>query len=32
MLGAVVIIAAIYYFLKGRHDYQGPMVNVKREE
>ncbi|KAK5131032.1 hypothetical protein LTR08_001382 [Meristemomyces frigidus] len=32
MLGAVVIIAAIYYFFKGGYDYQGPTVNVKREE
>ena len=30
MFFGVLLIAAIYYLLKGRHVYVGPVVNVKR--
>jgi hypothetical protein len=32
MFGGVLIIAGVYYVFKGRKDYQGPVVLVKREE
>ncbi|KIW33263.1 uncharacterized protein PV07_00130 [Cladophialophora immunda] len=32
MFFGVLIIAAIYYIFKGRHEYVGPVVHVKREE
>lgn len=32
MFGGVLIIAAVYYVFKGRHDYVGPVMFVKREE
>jgi hypothetical protein len=31
MFGGVLIVAAVYYFFKGRHDYVGPVMLVKRE-
>jgi len=30
MFAAVLIIAAIYYVIKGRHEYDGPVMLVKR--
>lgn len=30
MFGGVLIIAIIYYVLKGRHDYVGPVMLIKR--
>jgi choline transport protein len=32
MLGGVSIISAIYFFAKGRHEYIGPVMLVKRDE
>ena len=32
MLAAVWFLAAIYYWFKGRHEYEGPVIVVKREE
>lgn len=32
MFGGILIIAGIYYILKGRHDYVGPVMLVKRVE
>lgn len=32
MFGGVLILAAIYYVFKGRKDYAGPVVLVKRDE
>jgi len=32
MLCGILMIAAIYYVVKGRHEYIGPVVHVKREE
>ncbi|RMZ88889.1 hypothetical protein DV736_g3889, partial [Chaetothyriales sp. CBS 134916] len=32
MFFGVLIIAAIYYIFKGRHDYVGPVMHVKRQE
>jgi hypothetical protein len=32
MLGGILIIAMSFYVLKGRHEYTGPVVDVKREE
>ena len=31
MFGGVLIVAAVYYFFKGRHEYVGPVMLVKRE-
>ena len=31
MFGGVLIIAIIYYVFKGRHDYAGPVMIIKRE-
>lgn len=31
MFGGVLIVAGVYYFFKGRHDYVGPVMLVKRE-
>lgn len=31
MLGGILIIAMSYYVVKGRHDYVGPVMHVKRE-
>lgn len=31
MFGGVLIVAAVYYIFKGRHDYVGPVMLVKRE-
>lgn len=30
MFGSVLIIALLYYLFKGRHEYEGPVVHVKR--
>ncbi|KAH8807096.1 amino acid/polyamine transporter I [Xylogone sp. PMI_703] len=32
MFGGVIIFALIYYFIKGRHEYVGPVLQVKRDE
>lgn len=32
MLGGVTIIALIYYVVKGRHDYAGPVSFIISEE
>lgn len=32
MFGGILIISAIYYIFKGRHDYIGPVMLVKRNE
>jgi hypothetical protein len=32
MFGGVLIVAALYYLFKGRHEYVGPVTFVKREE
>lgn len=32
MFVSVLLISGIYYLLKGRHEYVGPVVNVKRNE
>lgn len=32
MFGGVLIIAGVYYIFKGRKDYYGPVVLVKRDE
>jgi len=32
MFGSILIIAGIYYIFKGRHDYTGPVMLVKRDE
>lgn len=31
MFGGVLLIAIIYYAFKGRHDYIGPVMLIKRE-
>lgn len=31
MFGGVLIIAVIYYLIRGRHHYTGPVVLVKRD-
>ena len=31
MYGGVVICAIVYYFIYGRHAYEGPVVLVKQE-
>ena len=31
MFGGVLIVAAVYYFSKGRHNYVGPVMFVKHE-
>ncbi len=30
MFAAVLFIAAVYYLIKGRHEYDGPVLLVKR--
>ena len=32
MLGGILIIAMAFYVLKGRHEYEGPVVKVHRVE
>ncbi|KAK5726664.1 hypothetical protein LTR15_002552 [Elasticomyces elasticus] len=32
MFGSVLVIAGIYYFFKGRHEYHGPVTLVKRTD
>lgn len=32
MFGSVILISAVYYVFKGRHEYVGPVMLVKREE
>jgi len=32
MLAGVFIIATVYYIIKGRREYKGPVVNVKRDD
>lgn len=32
MFGAIVVVALVYYAVKGRHRYTGPVVQVKRDE
>lgn len=32
MFGGILIISAIYYIFKGRHEYMGPVHLVNREE
>jgi choline transport protein len=32
MLGGVLIIAAVYYVIKGRHEYTGPVAFVRRHD
>jgi len=31
-LAGVFIIATVYYVVKGRREYKGPVVNVKRDD
>lgn len=32
MFCGIMVIAVVYYFVKGRHEYSGPVVLVKRDE
>lgn len=32
MFGSILIISGIYYIFKGRKDYVGPVMLVKRDE
>ena len=32
MFGAVILFAFVWYFVRGRHEYSGPVVHMKRDE